>query len=99
MLKVKQMSVNAFWKGEVEVKACTEDQGQDYVVRILGKGSFIKESSCSCREDREKAVCPHIRAVWDAYQRSGKKIGEEKKNCYGLYFPGSADNDSGIHQP
>ena len=79
MLKVKQMSVNAFWKGEVEVKACTEDQGQDYVVRILGKGSFIKESSCSCREDREKAVCPHIRAVWDAYQRSGKKIDEEKK--------------------
>lgn len=38
MLKVKQMSVNAFWKGEVEVKACTEDQGQDYP--DSGKGQF-----------------------------------------------------------
>ena len=79
MLKVKQMSVNAFWKGEVEVKARAEDQGQDYAVRVLGKGSLIKESSCSCKENKEKAVCPHVRAVWDAYQRSGKKIGEEKK--------------------
>ena len=60
------MSVSAFWKGEVEVKACTEDQGQDYVVRILGKGSFIKESSCSCREDRETwqktAFVPAVKA-------------------------------------
>lgn len=98
MLKVKQMSVNAFWKGEVEVKACTEDQGQDYVVRILGKGSFIKESSCSCREDREKP-CVRISAPCGMLISGQEKRLAKKKTCYGLYFPGSADNDSGIHQP
>lgn len=77
-MKVKQMSVNTFWKGEVEVRAFAEESGQDYAVRILGKDRLLKECSCSCKREGEKGVCAHGQAVWDAYLRSGKKVGEGK---------------------
>lgn len=86
-MKVKQLSAGTFWKGEAEVKALAEDQGREYSVRILGKGSSVEDYSCSCEEGKAEkiggagAMCAHVRAVWEAYLHSGKKEKEQKSTA------------------
>lgn len=77
-MNIRQMSVNTFWKGEVEVKALVEDQGREYQVLLYGRNHLVRDRSCSCKEGKAgKAMCRHADAVWEAYQ---KKDASAKKN-------------------
>lgn len=68
-MKVSQMTVNAFWKGESGVKALVEDQGNEYRASIHIKGSQIFDYSCSCVYGNSyRGPCPHCQALYEAYQ-------------------------------
>lgn len=72
-MKIKNLSTSAFWKGEVGVKALVEDAGAEYQVQLYGRGSSVRDYSCSCREGNSyKGMCCHGAAVWEAYQKSIK---------------------------
>ena len=87
-MKVKQMSVSAFWKGEVEVKGVVEDQAGDFSVRVRGRANLAKDSFCSCSEGREGiqagGICDHARMLWEAYMQS-EKGGKEQKSSAMIY--------------
>ena len=46
-MEVTELSVNTFWKGEMELKGTVKENGERYRVRILSKGSQIYDYSCS----------------------------------------------------
>ena len=46
-MEVTELSVNTFWKGEMELKGTVKENGELYRVRILSKGSQIYDYSCS----------------------------------------------------
>ncbi|MDO5417604.1 MAG: DEAD/DEAH box helicase [Lachnospiraceae bacterium] len=72
-MKIKNMTTSAFWKGEVGVKALVEDQGREYRVQIYGRGSSVRDYSCSCKDGNSfKGMCRHAAAVWGAYQESAR---------------------------
>ena len=82
-MEVTGLSADTFWKGETEIRGEVTDGTERYRVRILRKGSQIFDYSCSrvdkngkrigscamgChRGDGEKDLCPHGRAVCEAY--------------------------------
>lgn len=68
-MKVSQMTVNAFWKGESGVKALVEDQGKEYRASLHIKGSQIFDYSCSCVYGNSyRGPCPHCQELYKAYQ-------------------------------
>ena len=84
-MKIKDMKVNTFWKGEYGIKSLVEDEGQTYKVQLLIKGSQIMDYSCSCVGSKSsslafgiksgsshRGMCAHAKAVWEEYQREAK---------------------------
>lgn len=82
-MQVTELSAEAFWKGETEIKGTVLDGGGSYRVRILRKGSHIFDYSCSrvgengrvldrcglgCTQTAEGLpMCAHGHAVLTAY--------------------------------
>lgn len=68
-MKISQMTVNTFWKGETGVRALVEDQGNEYKTSLYIKGSQVFDYSCSCAEGNSyRGMCPHCRALFKAYE-------------------------------
>ena len=67
-MEVTELSVNTFWKGEMELKGTVKENGELYRVRILSKGSQIYDYSCSHVDQHgSRTVCSQ------APQNSGTK--------------------------
>ena len=49
-MKIRELTVNTFWKGEVGVRGLVEDNGKEYRVQLYGKGLAVRDYSCSCPE-------------------------------------------------
>lgn len=83
-MEVTDFSAEAFWKGETEIRGTVTDEGEQYRVRILRKGSQIFDYSCShvdkdgkklgqclvkCGNvSGEEELCDHGRAVLMAWR-------------------------------
>ena len=75
-MKIRELTVNTFWKGEVGVRGLVEDNGKEYRVQLYGKGSAVRDYSCSCPEGNSwRGLCPHAKALWEAYQKKEKNQG------------------------
>ena len=75
-MKIRELTVNTFWKGEVGVRGLVEDNGKEYRVQLYGKGSAVRDYSCSCPEGNSwRGMCPHAKALWEAYQKKEKNQG------------------------
>lgn len=75
-MKIRELTVNTFWKGEVGVRGLVEDNGKEYRVQLYGKGSAVRDYSCSCPEGNSwRGMCPHAKALWEAYQKKEKSQG------------------------
>ena len=75
-MKIRELTVNTFWKGEVGVRGLVEDNGKEYRVQLYGKGSAVRDYSCSCPEGNSwRGMCPHAKALWEAYQKREKNQG------------------------
>ena len=75
-MKIRELTVNTFWKGEVGVRGLMEDNGKEYRVQLYGKGSAVRDYSCSCPEGNSwRGMCPHAKALWEAYQKKEKNQG------------------------
>ncbi len=69
-MKVSQITINTFWKGESGVKGLVEDQGEQYKAELYIKGSRVNDYSCSCVQGNSyKGMCPHCKALFEAYQK------------------------------
>lgn len=67
-MKLTDMTVNAFWKGEYGVNGLVEDRDNQYKVKLLVKGSQVRDYSCSCVNGNSfKGMCEHSRLVRDAF--------------------------------
>lgn len=67
-MKLTDMTVNAFWKGEYGVNGLVEDQDKQYQVKLLVKGSQVRDYSCSCVNGNSfKGMCEHSQLVRDAF--------------------------------
>ncbi len=76
-MKIKDWSIDAFWKGELRVQAAVEDERASYRTRIFIKGSQIYDYSCSCAEGNSfKGPCEHARTLFTEYLR---KVKEERR--------------------
>ena len=83
-MKIRELTVNTFWKGEVGVRGLVEDNGKEYRVQLYGKGSAVRDYSCSCPEGNSwRGMCPHAKVLWEAYQKKEKNQGG---SGYGLVF-------------
>ena len=75
-MKIRELTVNTFWKGEVGVRGLVEDNRKEYRVQLYGKGSAVRDYSCSCPEGNSwRGMCPHAKALWEAYQKKEKNQG------------------------
>lgn len=75
-MKIRELTVNTFWKGEVGVRGLVEDNGKEYRVQLYGKCSAVRDYSCSCPEGNSwRGMCPHAKALWEAYQKKEKNQG------------------------
>ena len=75
-MKIRELTVNTFWKGEVGVRGLVEDNGKEYRVQLYGKGSAVRDYSCSCPEGNSwRGMCPHAKVLWEAYQKKEKNQG------------------------
>lgn len=68
-MKISQLTINTFWKGESGVKGLVEDQGEQYKADLYIKGSRVFDYSCSCVQGNSyKGMCPHCKALFEAYK-------------------------------
>ena len=73
-MKIRELTVNTFWKGEVGVRGLVEEGGREYQVQLYGNGTAVRDYSCSCPEGNSwKGMCPHAAALWQAYQKQEKE--------------------------
>lgn len=78
-MKISELSVSTFWKGEAGINAAVEDEGEHYKVKLHVKGSQVYDYSCSCvHGNSPKGMCGHARAVWETY-RNRQESGEGKR--------------------
>lgn len=89
-MKVTDITVNAFWKGEYGVKGLVADGEQTYQVSLMIKGSQIRDYSCSCvgsisstqafsaiSAGSSRGMCAHCTLIWEAFL---KKTQAEKRH-------------------
>lgn len=73
-MKILDMTVRAFWKGEFGITGTVEDQGQSYDVKLEVKGSYVNSCSCSCaRGTSYKGMCAHEQALLAHYREQEKE--------------------------
>lgn len=73
-MKIRGMSVDTFWKGEVRVRAEVEDAGQICRTKIFVKGSQIYDYSCSCvKGNSHRGPCEHGTALLNEFTRKVKE--------------------------
>lgn len=77
-MKVREMTTNAFWKGESGIKGVVEDQGEAYKVSVYIKGSRVFDYSCSCTQGNSyQGMCRHCEALYNAYKEKAEREGEK----------------------
>lgn len=68
-MKIRDMEVNTFWKGEVRVRALMEDGGETYETKIFMKNGDLYDYQCSCKGGNSyQGVCAHGRALHTDYK-------------------------------
>ncbi len=68
-MKIKNVTVSQFWKGEAGIRGIAEDFGQEYQVQLYVTSGAVKEVACSCQENSGNGMCSHGKALWEAYQK------------------------------
>ncbi|MCI8950126.1 MAG: DEAD/DEAH box helicase family protein [Lachnospiraceae bacterium] len=77
-MKIKNVAVSQFWKGEAAIRGTAEDGGCEYQVQLFLTEGSVRDSVCSCRKgNSDKVMCPHGQALWKAYQKENS--GQEQK--------------------
>lgn len=67
-MKVKDISVSTFWKGEARIEGLVEEE-ETYKAQVYIKGSQIYDYSCSCAKGNSyKGMCSHAKALMEAYR-------------------------------
>ena len=63
-MKVTDISVNAFWKGEVRIQGAVEEDNHSFKTKLYIKGSQIFDYSCSCAQGNSfKGMCEHCKLL------------------------------------
>ncbi len=76
-MKIRNLTVNRFWKGEAGIRAVAEDAKGEYEVGLHIRDGLACDYTCSCGGQKPgKGLCPHAAALWEAYQNNG--LGEGK---------------------
>ncbi len=69
-MEVKEMAVDTFWKGEMEVRGVVSDEGRSNEVRLDIKGSQVYDYSCSCVMGNScQGMCRHAAELWKYFQK------------------------------
>lgn len=73
-MRIRDWSLDTFWKGEVRVRAVVEEGTEEYRTRVFIKGSQIYDYSCSCAEGNSyRGPCVHAKAVYSEYLRQAEE--------------------------
>ena len=68
-MEVKELSSDAFWKGEIRISGKVEDEGHIYHTKVYIKGSQIFDYSCSCSGGKSgRTMCRHGQELCRVYQ-------------------------------
>ena len=79
-MKITEMTVSTFWKGELGIKGTVADREQSYKVNLFIKGSQVRDYSCSCVNGNSfRGMCEHARLLWEAGRKelqpeAGKRV-------------------------
>lgn len=77
-MKVTDVLVNTFWKGEVQVQGVVEEENKRYNTKIYIKGSQMIDYSCSCAGGNSfQGMCDHGKALFETY--SNREREEQKR--------------------
>lgn len=69
-MKVKELTSDAFWKGEICAHGLVEDERETYRAKVYLKSSQVFDYSCSCEEGNSyKGMCPHCKALLEEYRK------------------------------
>ena len=75
-MKLVDMTVNAFWKGELGVKGVVEDGGTQYQSTLYVKSSQVQDYSCSCAQGNSyKGMCRHCEFLFAQFMEQAKRGG------------------------
>lgn len=73
-MRITDISVDAFWKGEFRIRGTVEDERETYKVLIYSKGSQVYDYSCSCAQGNSgREMCVHGKALFTEYIKSEAK--------------------------
>lgn len=71
-MKVREITANSFWKGEVCVSGLVEDGAETCEAKIYLKSSQVFDYSCSCDEGNSyRGMCRHCKCLLDEFQKKG----------------------------
>ncbi len=71
-MKIRDLSVDTFWKGETHVRGIAEDDFKSYQTEIFIKGSQLYDYSCSCMEGKSvSGGCVHAKALLKEFSKRG----------------------------
>lgn len=71
-MKVRDITANSFWKGEVCVNGLVEDGAQTCEAKIYLKSSQVIDYSCSCDEGGSYlGMCRHCKCLLSEYRKKG----------------------------
>lgn len=74
-MQVTEITTNAFWKGEMDVKGIITDQGKQFRASLFFKGSQINDYSCSCAKGHSyKGMCRHCEELLAEYKRQAANL-------------------------
>ena len=72
-MKITEMTVSTFWKGELGIKGTVTDQEQSYKVNLFVKGSQVRDYSCSCVNGNSfRGMCEHAKLMWETGRKELK---------------------------
>lgn len=71
-MKVRDITANSFWKGEVCVNGLVEDGAETLEAKLYLKGSQVIDYACTCDEGNSyKGMCRHCKGLLSEYRNKG----------------------------
>lgn len=69
-MKIRNITVSHFWKGEDKIQAVAEEDRGEYQVRLHSRDGKVCGYACSCGgQGGGQELCPHAAASWEAYRK------------------------------
>lgn len=72
-MKIREWSVDTFWKGELRVRAFVEEKATEYKTNLFIRGGQLCDCSCSCAKGSScREPCVHTDYVLSEYQKKAR---------------------------